>query len=31
MEHGAAACALDKLRSALAQAPSPHQGEPLPA
>jgi rfaE bifunctional protein kinase chain/domain len=31
MEHGAAACALDKLRSALALAPSPREGEPLPA
>lgn len=31
MEHGASACALDKLRSALALAPSPREGEPLPA
>jgi len=31
MEHGAAACALDKLRSALANAPLPRAEEPLPA
>lgn len=31
MEHGATACTLDKLRSALALAPSAREGEPLPA
>jgi rfaE bifunctional protein kinase chain/domain len=31
MEHGATACALDRLRSALASAPHPCAGEPQPA
>jgi D-glycero-beta-D-manno-heptose-7-phosphate kinase len=31
MEPGAAACTLDKLRSALATAPQPRSGEPQPA